>query len=82
VKAIDFEKQSGLEIVQVLQKYLRHLLMVKIGTEKLDPKDVPFSEYSVGEIKKAIVLAEEINNKLIFTNANAKLALEILLTNI
>jgi len=70
VKAIDFEKQNAGEIVQALQKYLRQQLLLKIGTS-----DVP-------KLKKSLELTEEINNKLLFTNANPKLALEILLINI
>ena len=81
-KLIDFEKQNTSEIVEVLQKYLRHLLMVKMGIEKSNPKDADFLKYSVFEIKKIINLTEEILNKLLFTNANPKLALEILLMDI
>ena len=79
VKSIDFEKNDAAEIVQVFQKYLRHLMMVKIGTENSEAQDAIFSKYSILDIKKALTLAEEINNKLIFTNASPKLALEILL---
>lgn len=61
VKSLDFEKQSALEIVEVLQKYFRKDLIKN---------------------KKILGLTEEINNKLLFTNANPKLALEILLINI
>ena len=82
VKLIDFEKQDAGEIVEVLQKYLRHLLMVKIGAEQSDPKDVGFLKYSFTEIKKAINVSEDISSKLLFTNANQKLALEILLMEI
>jgi len=79
VKEIDFparnashsdaggEKQNAAEIVQVLQKYLRQQLLSKIGTS------------DVAKLKKSLELTEEINNKLLFTNANPKLALEILL---
>ncbi|MEK7562333.1 MAG: AAA family ATPase [Patescibacteria group bacterium] len=81
-KSIDFEKQNAAEIVEVLQKYLRHLLMVKIGINKPDQADENFLKYSAFEIKKIINLTEEILNKLLFTNANPKLALEILLMDI
>jgi DNA polymerase-3 subunit delta' len=70
VKAIDFEKQDAGEIVQVLQKYLREQLLSKIGTE------------GAIKLKNNLELTQEINNKLIFTNANPKLALEILLMEI
>jgi DNA polymerase III delta' subunit len=79
VKAIDFEKQSASDILSVLQRYLRHLLMVKLGTEKGQGKDDNFKKYTIGELKKILNLAEDISKKLTFTNANPKLALEILL---
>ena len=82
VKSIDFEKQDAREIVEVLQRYLRHLLMVKIGSEKPDARDAIFTDYPVSKIKKAITLSEDISSKLLFTNANPKLALEILLMEI
>ncbi|MGA2417889.1 MAG: AAA family ATPase [Candidatus Staskawiczbacteria bacterium] len=70
VKGIDFEKQSAAEIVQVLQKHLRQQLLSKIGTPE------------VKKIKQTLELTQEISNKLLFTNANPKLALEILLMEI
>jgi DNA polymerase-3 subunit delta' len=81
-KSLDFEKQNINAILEVLQKYLRHLLLVKTGIDKADARDAFFSGYPVSSIKKAISLTEEINNKLIFTNANPRLALEILLMEI
>jgi len=79
VKGIDFEKQDASEILEVMQKYLRHLLMVKIGTEKSDIEEGRFKKYSVNDLKKILNLVEDISRKLTFTNANPKLALEILL---
>ena len=85
VKAIDFEKQSASEIVDVLQRYLRHLLLLKIGlpakagTEK---SSAFFDKYTVSKIKEIIKLTEEINFKITTTNANPKLALEVLLMQI
>ena len=63
-KEIDFEKQDAREIIEVLQKHFRKQLL---------------SNFSDKKAKKALELAEEINQKLLFTNANPKLALEILL---
>ena len=79
VKTIDFEKQNASDILKVLQKYLRHLLMVKLGTEKGQSKDDNFKKYTIEELKKILNLIEDISKKLTFTNANPKLALEILL---
>ncbi len=66
-KAIDFEKQKLEDILQVLQKYFRQQLLEKINTKE------------AGKLVRVLELTEEINNKIIFTNANPKLALEILL---
>ena len=78
VKSFDFEKQDAGEIVQVLQKYLRQQLLSKIVPQG----GIPLRGSEVGELKRKLELTEEINNKLLFTNANPKLALEILLINI
>ena len=42
----------------------------------------PAKKYPVQKIRNIINLIEEINNKFLFTNANPKLALEILLMEI
>ena len=70
VKEIDFDKQDASEIVQVLQKHFRQQLLEKVGKE------------DVNNLIKKLELTEQINNKLTFTNASPKLALEILLINI
>lgn len=82
VKSIDFEKQKVGDILQAMQKHLRHLLMVKIGTEKPSAKDADFKNYSIQDFNKMLNLIEDINKKLIFTNASQKLALEILLMEV
>jgi len=79
VKNIDFEKENATDILEVMQKYLRHLLMIKIGVEKSETKDTNFQKYSVKDLKKILNLVEDISQKLNFTNASPKLALEILL---
>ncbi|MEK7658543.1 MAG: hypothetical protein AAB352_01600 [Patescibacteria group bacterium] len=79
VKSIDAEKQKIEDIIKVAQKYLRHLLLAKIGIEKFDVKDGVFAKYSIGDLKRVLNLAEAINRELTFTNASPKLALEILL---
>lgn len=67
VKALDFEQQDPREILEVMQKYFRKQLL---------------DNYSDKKAKKFLELSEEINNKLLFTNANPKLALEILLMEV
>ncbi|MDP3883190.1 MAG: DNA polymerase III subunit [Candidatus Staskawiczbacteria bacterium] len=63
-KSINFTEQDPVEIINVLQKYFRKQLL---------------NDFSDKKAKKVLELAEEINNKLVFTNANPKLALEVLL---
>jgi len=70
----DYAKQEISEIIEVLQKHFRRLLLNKI----LSNSDMP-KKYSVSKIKQVLKLTEEIGNKLNFTNANPKLALEVLL---
>jgi hypothetical protein len=61
------DNYSVIEILEVIQKYYR---------------DVLLTDYSQKKIVKILNLIEDINNKLIFTNANPKLALEVLLMEI
>jgi len=77
VKGLDFsssggflegrENYSATDILEVMQKYYRGLLL---------------ADYSQKKVIKTLNLIEDINNKLMFTNANQKLALEILLMEI
>lgn len=64
VKAIDFQDQKILDILEVIQRHLRDVLMADYGNKK---------------VIKILNLIEDLNNKLLFTNASPKLALEILL---
>ena len=74
-KSIDFEKQDLGGILEVMQKYFRHELLNNFS-------DSPRLGEAGKRAKKFLELSEEINNKLLFTNANPKLALEILLMEI
>jgi len=76
IKSIDFQEQDPLEIVVVMQKYLRQLMLDNLILSSPLPANYPISR-----IKNALNLTDNISNKLIFANANAKLALETLLIN-
>lgn len=88
IKSINLKEQDALEILGVFQKYLRYLLLRKIGVipEKKEAdlyNQFPLKkDYTILKIKKIINLVEDINNRLIFTNVNPKLALEVLLIEI
>lgn len=79
VKALDLNKRNISDILEVIQKYFRNLLLAEVGIGKTP---VTAKKYQGKKIKEILNLSEEINNKLIFTNANPKLALEILLMEI
>lgn len=67
VKSLDLELNNAEQIILVMQKYFREKLLAN-----------PFDK----KTKKFLDLSEEINNKLLFTNASPKLALEVLLMEI
>ena len=67
VKSLDFEKQSADDILEAMQKHFRKQLLDDVSNKKA---------------KKFLELSEEISKNLLFTNANPKLALEILLMEI
>jgi DNA polymerase III subunit delta' len=78
-KSIDFDKQSLGEILEVMQRYFRGLLLAKAGIENTRSGTPALKDYPISKIRKVIDLIEDINNKILFTNANPKLALEVLL---
>ena len=83
-KSFDFEKQKLQEFLEVLQKYFRHLMFTKVGVSNdlsndFQKQNFPLNNYSVLKIKKNIKLIEEIQIKIMFSNVNQKLALEVLL---
>jgi len=84
-KSVDFEKQNLKEILNPLEKYLRYLLLKKVGNNEINNFAGIHSvmeNYTISKLKDIINLIEDINNKLFFTNVNQKLALEILLLEI
>jgi len=88
VKSLDLDQQKLRGILEVFQKYLRYLLFLKIEAEQ-PAEQKYFSEtptvlekYPLSKIKEIINLSEDINNKMIFTNASPKLAMEILLMDL
>jgi DNA polymerase-3 subunit delta' len=91
------ENPGKLEKEKELLKNLLPVLNSTFADKFAYVKNIDFEKQSASEIiyvlqkhlrkdivknKKALELTEEINNKLIFTNASPKLALEILLINI
>ena len=85
VKTTDPDSKKLEDILQQLLRYFRNLLLIKSGAEGLEyfsSQDKNFSEYSVLKIKEIINLIENLSRQNSQTNANPKLALEILLMQI
>ncbi|MBI1866346.1 MAG: hypothetical protein HY005_02935 [Candidatus Staskawiczbacteria bacterium] len=84
-KKINLDGNNTKRVLEILQRYLRHLLFLKTGADNLTPKDFfpeaadNFKNYSISKIKEVLKLLEIINAQISLTNANPKLALEILL---
>jgi DNA polymerase III subunit delta' len=84
-KSLDFQEQDLNRILNPFEKYLRYLLLKKIGVEEKSYfSKIPsvLENYPVSKIKQIIKMNAEILNKMLFTNANPRLALEILLMEI
>ncbi len=79
-----YTKKANLEgdrlqtILQILQRYFRNLLLIQIGATK-EPMPAQFVNYSVQKLQQIIRLIEKLNKQTSQTNANAKMALEVLL---
>jgi DNA polymerase-3 subunit delta' len=77
-KEFDFDNQDFGETLEILQRSFRDLLLEKAGAEA-SKSVLPGKKYSVSQVKNILNLIDSISNKLLFTNASPKLALEILL---
>ncbi len=81
--ALDAKNVSA--ILETIKKYFRHLLLLKIGaagTQNKKDFTIPsavLDKYSVLKIKQILILIEKISYQVFTTNANPKLALEIIL---
>lgn len=84
-KKINLEGKNLGGFLEILQRYLRHLLFLKTGATNLTQQNYfpevvgSFKNYSIFEIKEILKLLETINTQTSLTNASPKLALEILL---
>lgn len=73
-KNVNLENGNAIEILEVLQRHFRNLLLIKIGVVKGEE-----SKYSIEKLKKILRLIETISHQVATTNASSKLALEIIL---
>jgi DNA polymerase-3 subunit delta' len=86
-KSLKDEDGNIKEILEILQKYFRYLLLQKIGACPTPPGFYPeptenIKLYSVEKLKDIIKQIERTINDISFTNVNQKLAFEILLMEI
>ncbi len=79
-KAVDLEGDNLSKMLQSLQMYFRGLLLSKLGIEKA--KAAVQKEYSIPKITKILTLIERINYQISTSNANPRLALEIVLMEV
>ncbi len=77
-KSIDFQKQNLENILEAIQSHFRNQLLIKFGVIE-GGNILESKKHSVEKIVDIINLAGEIGHKLLFTNINSKLALEVLL---
>lgn len=73
IKSIDFEQLDAIDILEAMQKHFRKQLLDDVS----DP-----TAQAGKKAKKFLEFSQELNKNLLFTNANPKLALEILLMEI
>lgn len=83
----DLPDNNVTDTIEALEKYFRRLLFLKVGIDKfpgLDylPVNEKVKEYSLAKIKNVITLAGTIGSRVLNTNVNPKLALEVLLMEI
>lgn len=79
-KKADLQENNFNEILEVLQRYFRELLLVKLGVLPTPAKEN--KNFSVEKIKEILKLIERLIYQSLTTNINSKLALEILLLEI
>jgi len=77
-KRVNLEGDNFNKILEVLQRYFRNLMLIKMGVIK-QTSPSQFNNCPILRIKNIIRLIETLNTQISTTNASPKLALEILL---
>ncbi len=81
-KSANLEGENFSNILNGLQRYFRNLLLVKIGIGDTNLRmhpSAPNTNYTIDKLKKIIRLVETLNYQATTSNANTKLALEVLM---
>lgn len=83
VKKVNLEGDNFNVILKVLQRYLRNIMLEKIGVMEKQPANnfavSAAKEYTLEKLKKIIILIETLQMQAAVSNINSKLALELLL---
>jgi DNA polymerase III delta' subunit len=79
-KQVNLEGGNFPNILTVLERYFRQVLLATLGVVKNDT--LPVKKYSVEKLQYIISLIAELHQQTLTTNTNAKLALEILLIEV
>ncbi len=86
--AKEVSENSFKEVVSGIERYFRYVLLLKTninvfkGNGYLPEPSEKIRSYSISKIKEIIKLAESVKMRLLTTNANPKLSLEILLLEV
>ncbi len=75
-KEVESSGKNIVSLLKELERYLRHLMLIDIGVEKASRIE---RQYTLPQLKQNLTLISEIIKKLTVTNANQRLALEIVL---
>ncbi len=86
VKSLDFEECRLVNILEVLEKYLREMMLLKTGMQargvKANWPAEAVRNFTPERLQRAIKMVEDANSQATFTNTSPRLALEILLMEI
>ncbi len=80
-KKVNLEGENFSQILTILQRYLRNILLAKIGVVNMSVP-MQFKDHLPEKLKNIILLVEKLNWQASVSNINLKLALEVLLIEI
>ena len=78
-KKANLEEGELSKMLEIFLRYLRDLLLFKIGVTKTMEQSHFLNHYSIDKLKNIIKRIENINHQLTTTNVNPRLALEVVL---
>ena len=76
-KKMNFEEQSLISLLEIIQRHFRNLLLGKLGILPSDKEQK--TQLTLEKIQKILVLIDRLRYQAMVSNASPKLALEVLL---